>query len=1136
MSVPERRQRRPEDIAGAPDGQAAVSDKSIVTSVPRSGELRQEAVQPQVQQEQDVSSQPQPQEQPKPQQPLVQNPPQGQLPPQQEAQAQETPQSDAASVPGAAPEQGVTPEPSAALSVTNEQGGQQGDVKPKQEQSQSQQDANAPSVSSEQDDEAQRRQRFESSIGSLNLDGNVDHLAERRTYTSKEMAAAGYENVPLGGHSLYPMTFTGTKADNTPLSVTATPIRPDGKLLDRKDFDEYINALVDVCGGDWEKMKEFDGGPDGQHILIGHDMSEESLNGLAAAYQDYYHPSSPISSAPSQGESSGGASSAPSSTPATLTMRRFPMATHSAMENHGVDLSTWKPLTTNAEAEQFFADWNNKDLLRAAQDVSRWTDFNLKNSRMNTTQEYKNAVNFWMSADEELKRRGLDPNEGYVRDDRDYNYYKDFYSKYSDEDLMKIWGSRRELDNQVIGDILEERGLINEGAVPERGPSSSAASRPSASTPAPSAPKDEPKRGDEGKGDNTSKSEDDVQDNDKPKPEEEPQSDTPAVDWKARYRDNSVEDLDTQIDIAQGLVDDPDTPENTRVLMREKVRQLTELRDEKKGASGSESSASSSPSASDNAPRYSRRQQKRRDEAAEAMSDKSVYNGNVDLLNRPHVDSKKMQEAGYDVPDGSYSSVYSSQEGITQYDPKTKESTVREILYTPILPDGTVKTSEEVSDYLFGLGEKGDIVELDKPENGGWGIVIAADVTDGNIGGRLHEQQEAYYSTPEDYRQMAEEASAFLSEMNGNQNPVAYKPVSKKAMVDAGWNAVGQSEDEEFYAWPVEQTIVDDKGVEHRVVMTPITPDGDILSPQDFADYVSSLQDNPDILGADKADSSLILMYDCEAGAADDVYNNIGTWVMGQADPEEGQRPSYRGEYIDDTRNTLVQNVATLQQQIDDLSETIRNFLEHPESTTRGAMLLDEYNNGLKAEGLTAEDERRREKSNRTARIIANLGDVLQGFANLAGTWYGAKSQELSSVTGGVDARYKTEGDARAKRAEALRKSYKEGIDRIYKEFNTDLTSLRKMWMDAVNRLADFDKSSGLAAQSSSNIDKRQERNQRRKEAENRRRERFQMERDAQRQRDRKEMAEINQRNAMARQEAAVRGRIKVKQTPGARR
>ena len=1160
MSVPERRKRRPEDIAGAPEGQAAVSDKSIVTSVPRSGELRQETVQPQVQQEQDVSSQPlaqpqpqaQPQAQPKPQQPLVQNQPQGQpqqegqLPPQQEAQAQEqeTPQSDVASVPGAAPEQGVAPEPSAALSVTNEQGGQQGDVKPKQEQSQSQQDANAPSVSSEQDDEAQRRQQFESSIGSLNLDGNLDRSADRGIVSQEEMKEAGYADAGQSATEsyFYPMGFS-PKKDGKPVDfvVNYTPITPDGGVVSANGIEDYIQTLYDLADGDWAKMKELDASPDGLHILLGKDMSEDDLVKLEQAYYGYYHPSSRVSSAPSQGESSGGASSSPSSTPTNQNEPyRLPVMTRKALQEHGVDLSTWQPPATGGEAE-YFAEWKDDDLRGAMQDVYRWLEFNRENNRANKGSFYKGALNFWLTAEAELKRRRIEPYEGYEADAGDYNYYKRIYEGHDVPGLMKIWssGSRGELITQVVGDILADKGVINEGETPWANPFSPsaasqpssptpAASQPAASTPAPPAPKDEPKQGDEGQGDNTSKSEDDVQDNDKPKPEEEPQSDTPTTDWKAQYRDNSVEDLETIISTAQSIADNPDTPERERALMQDKVRQLTELRDEKRGASGSEPSASSSPSASDNAPRYSRRQQKLRDEVAEAMGDERI-NGNVDIKTHPVANPADLRAAGYNVKGDSPTL------GIQQIDVEGKDAgQYYSVYYTPIKSNGTILSQDEADKYFRDMGGKGDVVALDK---NGLGIVVRVvdkngDDVNQNFGDYVNGLRSQYDSTPEDYRQMAEEASAFLSGMNGNQNPVAYKPVSKKALVDAGWVAAGQSEDEEFYAWPVEQDIVDDKGEKHHVVMTPITPDGDILSPQDFADYVSSLQDNPDILGADKADSSLILMYDCDAGAANDVYNNIGTWVMGQADPEEGQRPSYRGEYIDDTRNTLVQNVATLQQQIDDLNETIRNFLEHPESTTRGAMLLDEYNNGLKAEGLTAEDERRREKSNRTARIIANLGDVLQGFANLAGTWYGAKSQELSSVTGGVDARHKTEGDARAKRAEELRKSYKEGIDRIYKEFNTDLTSLRKMWMDAVNRLADFDKASGLEAQRSSNVDKRQERNQRRKEAENRRRERFQMERDAQKQKDRKEMADINQRNAMARINRTAEERRKTQAAP----
>lgn len=1003
MSVTEKKQRRPEDdIVEVPSGQSADTGNTATNPAePRSAE-------------EDV------QQPPKQETPAVQQP-------QQEVPAvQQQPQQV----------QDVPPAPSVAASTVQETpppATSTAPTAPSATPAAPKQPAEKP-----QDEGVQRRQRFESSISALNLGGTVDHLAERSPHTADEMIKAGYSNVPEGSHRLYPITYTVSKSDGTPFTVTVSPIYPDGTkiklsdgsevertVLDKATLDTYMDLLVENFNGDWEKMKEFDGGEGGLHVLIGHDLSDESMSSLDSAYNDYYNPSSPVSLEPSQG--------APSP-----------------------------------------------------------------------------------SADQE---------------EDDYSHYKKLYEKYSDDDLKKIWSSntRGELITQIAGDILAERGLIVQGDKP----SATAAPMPK---PNPDEEQDDEEQPDEeqvtgGQVSDEGQDDDEEQAGGEPKPEREVRPST--TDWKSEYKDSSAEELDTIISTAQSVIDDPKADESEKEVMHEKVRQLTELRDEKRRASGSEPTAAS---VSENTPRYSKRQQQRRDEAAEAMSDKSVYNGNVDLLNRPRVDAKTMQAAGYNVPDGSYSTLYSMRDKFPLKDPATGETSKVDVVYTPILPNGTVMSEDEAWDYIYNLAlEKGEVIESDKPENGGKGIVIATGVTDDNFEERLHDLQDAYYSTPEDYSKKSEDASAFLSGMNGNQNPVAYKPVSKKAMVDAGWTAVGQSEDEEFYAWPVEQEIVDKDGKTHKVVMTPITPEGDILSPEDFEGYVDSLQGSSNPLDEDKGDSKLILMYDCEPGAADDVYNNIGTWVMGQADPEEGQRPSYRGEYIDDTRDTLVQNVATLQQQIDALNENIRNFLEHPESTTRGAMLLNEYNSGLKAEGLTAEDEKRREKRNRTARIIANLGDVLQGFANLAGTWYGAKSQNLTSVTGGVDARHKTEGDARSKRAEALRKSYKEGIDRIYKELNTDLTSLRKMWMAAVNRLADFDKASGVEAQRSSNIDKRQERNAKRKERENRRREDFQREQEATRQKNRIDLEKLKQKNREASQAAKVAGQIRVKQTPGAK-
>lgn len=66
--------------------------------------------------------------------------------------------------------------------------------------------------------------------------------------------------------------------------------------------------------------------------------------------------------------------------------------------------------------------------------------------------------------------------------------------------------------------------------------------------------------------------------------------------------------------------------------------------------------------------------------------------GVVDLTLRPKIDAKTMQAAGYDVPDGNYSTV----------DTETAVSTNKTIAmnFTPILPDGRVMEKEHFSQYI----------------------------------------------------------------------------------------------------------------------------------------------------------------------------------------------------------------------------------------------------------------------------------------------------------------------------------------------------------------------------------------------------------------------------------------------------
>ena len=129
-----------------------------------------------------------------------------------------------------------------------------------------------------------------------------------------------------------------------------------------------------------------------------------------------------------------------------------------------------------------------------------------------------------------------------------------------------------------------------------------------------------------------------------------------------------------------------------------------------------------------------------RQKAAEQMQ--SLYKGNVDLLNRPVIDAHELTKAGWSgnptQPGEATATVYSSQYGI-----KDASGAVREILVTPILPDGSVLSEKELEDYIrTRLEGAEDILAADDK-----GIVIAVDVsTDGKAGEDLHKLQEAFYS------------------------------------------------------------------------------------------------------------------------------------------------------------------------------------------------------------------------------------------------------------------------------------------------------------------------------------------------------------------------------------------------------
>ncbi|WP_302387388.1 hypothetical protein [Alistipes ihumii] len=122
------------------------------------------------------------------------------------------------------------------------------------------------------------------------------------------------------------------------------------------------------------------------------------------------------------------------------------------------------------------------------------------------------------------------------------------------------------------------------------------------------------------------------------------------------------------------------------------------------------------------------------------MTDRFV--GNVDLLARPMIDAARLAEKGWQDAGEGIATVFSSQFGIDDVAGKR-----REILITPILPNGDVLSEEELNAYIDeSLNGAEDILKADT-----LGLVIAVDVDpDGTAGEALHLLQEKYYALKQD--------------------------------------------------------------------------------------------------------------------------------------------------------------------------------------------------------------------------------------------------------------------------------------------------------------------------------------------------------------------------------------------------
>lgn len=105
---------------------------------------------------------------------------------------------------------------------------------------------------------------------------------------------------------------------------------------------------------------------------------------------------------------------------------------------------------------------------------------------------------------------------------------------------------------------------------------------------------------------------------------------------------------------------------------------------------------------------------------------------NADLLARPMIDAAKLVEKGWKDAGDGIATVYSS-----VYDWEDEKGVKHNIMVTPILPDGSVMSPEELDAYVKKITEDANHVD-DKR------LVIGVDV-DEDAGEKLHKMQEDYY-------------------------------------------------------------------------------------------------------------------------------------------------------------------------------------------------------------------------------------------------------------------------------------------------------------------------------------------------------------------------------------------------------
>lgn len=512
-------------------------------------------------------------------------------------------------------------------------------------------------------------------------------------------------------------------------------------------------------------------------------------------------------------------------------------------------------------------------------------------------------------------------------------------------------------------------------------------------------------------------------------------------------------------------------------------------------------------------------------------------NGNVDMYNRPMVSADKMHAAGYDVPDGETSTIYTISWSIGdpvkngKYKSGDGKSYAHNLIMTPILANGDVWSQDQLAGYWDKLikkagGNPQKALELDKQLAK---VIVGIDTPEG-IEHKIHDAHEKYYlggGQPQNGKNTTNaNVSAGSTVQGSTDNASAVEAATRKAMEEYndlflskiiqsnsgkdspnaklvvklagdilksrgkklptvtsaksanGANEDGEAEDVDNSKPSAEdvqrninnlEQIINDKDAtatakkeaEQRLAewkkvaenMPQKNSSGSGLKDDDKLHDGKTVKEYKEMHKDSSKETIKMILdatrgldgYDNDVKALEDLYREKGGVLE---PPKKAEAPEMKLEDMDNYNKA----VADAKKAQDELDAAMKN------KGSYRAVALAENKKSLEDAGLTEEDEKRIEKRHRTQRIIANIGDILQGFANLAGTWYGANSSKLTSLSGAVGEAQKEVRAEREKRREKLEKNYQDLLTQLKKDGDTDIAqrvAALKAANDRVNKITD---------------------------------------------------------------------------------